>query len=555
MILQGEACSKHPWSPITIAQQLQLTAGRYPDQEAYVSDTGRVTWRQVEHTARELAKGMLSVGVRKGDHVAVWVPNHTEWALAWLAAAHIGAAVIPVNTRYKTEEVSYILRQSDARVLIMVDHFLEIDYLGMLRQMCPDLGKERQPNRQQFPALETVVILGESQSGSMSWKDLLASGQMISDAELDEHVRAVHYDDSTIIVYTSGTTGFPKGAVHSHKILRNESSIAGYLDVDSSSRILGHMPFFHVAGSFSGLLIGLITGGALILMERWDPTKALELVDAERVSVLGGIPTHFIDLLAHPGLASFDTSSLRSGWIGGAMNPREVIDGVINDLGMAGLLPVYGMTETTSATTLSRMGDDKELIYAGKGLPVSDFELKICDPLGDDLPAGAEGEIAVRGHIVMKGYYKNPDATAQVLKPDGWFYTGDLGVLDEDGYLAVTGRKSDMFIVGGSNAYPAEIERVLASHPAVNQAYVVGVPHPRLGEVGYAFVQLRGGMSATEDDIKAHCRERLANFKVPATVDFVSSWPQTATGKIERFRLKQMGEDRAGTSQERAGQS
>lgn len=555
MIIKGEACPRFPWRPISIAQQLHITAADFPDSDAFISEFGRLTWRETETLARQLAKGLLAMGVQPGDHIALWVPNRSEWPLMWFAAAHIGAVTIPINTRYKVDEVAHILRQSDTRVLIMVDRFLGIDYLHMLDELCPNMTDESvPPNREDFPHLEGVVVIGESPAGTRSWSDLIGLGTDISDEFLDGIVRNVHFEDPTIIVYTSGTTGFPKGAVHSHRILRNECSIAGYFGLESDSRILGHMPFFHVAGSVTGIMVTLISGGALVLMERWDPTVALELVEREKVSFLGGIPTHFIDLLSHPDREKFDTSSLRCGWIGGAMNPREVIDGVIRDLGMK-VLPTYGMTETTSATVLARIEDDLDVVYAGKGLPVSDFELKISGPDGQALPPGSEGEIAVRGHLVMKGYYKDPDATAQVLKPDGWFHTGDLGVLDPAGYLSVTGRKSDMFIVGGSNAYPAEIERVLASHPAISQAYVVGVPEPRLGEVGFAFVQLRAGMHLTEDEVRDFCKAKLANFKIPQFVKFVEAWPQTATGKIERFRLKQLGVAAASSTAISAGES
>ncbi len=554
MIVRGEAGERYPWEPLTLAQRLERTAAEHGARDALVGPERRLSWAQTREQARRAARALHASGVRRGDHVAVWVPNRIEWILLWLGASYLGAVIVAVNTRYKTEEVEYILRQSDARLLVLVDSFLGIDYLAMLERL----------READLPALRDVVVLRE-------WEAFLARG---GDEPLDPD--SIGYDDPSFIVYTSGTTGHPKGAVHSSRVLRNEHSISEAMDIDASSRVLNHMPFFHIAGACTGVLPPLITGGAMILMERWDPTAALELVERERVTVLSGIPTHFIDLINHPDLERYDRSSLRTGWIGGANNPPEVIDAAINRLGLRGLLPVYGMTETTSITTIPRLDDPREIVYAGKGRPVSDFELKVVDgESGAELGAGAEGEVCVLGHPVMQGYYENPEATAAVIDPDGWFHTGDLGVLDADGYLSITGRKSDMFIVGGSNAYPAEIERALSEHPAIKQAYVVGVPHARLGEVGFAFVESRGelehpaikqayvvgvpharlgevGFAFVEsrgeldsDAVIEFCKGRLADFKVPRHVHFVSDWPLTATGKIQRFVLRELAQERA----------
>jgi fatty-acyl-CoA synthase len=299
-----------------------------------------------------------------------------------------------------------------------------------------------------------------------------------------------------------------------------------------------------VAGGFTGILPPLITGGAMIIMERWDPGRALELIERERATVFSGIPTHFIDVLNHPRLAEFDISTLRTGWIGGANNPPEVIDAIMRRMGMNGVLPVYGMTETTSITTIPRLSDPRSVVVSGRGFPVSDFEVRVVDvETGLECDVGVEGEVCVRGHLVMQGYYRNEAATAAVIDEDGWFHTGDLGDLDSDGYLAITGRKSDMFIVGGSNAYPAEIEIALSEEPRVKQAYVVGVPDARLGEVGFAFVELCSGESCSSDEIVQFCKGRLADYKVPRFVEFVEEWPMTATGKIQRFVLGEMARE------------
>ncbi|QEC47237.1 AMP-binding protein [Baekduia soli] len=551
MIVKGESGDRYPWEPLTIAQLLQRAAQEHGDREAIVAPGVRMTWAETEAASRRVAKAMMAAGLQRGDHVALWCPNTVEWVLTWFAAAHVGAVIVTVNTRYKTEEVRYIVHQSDARLLVMVGEFVGIDYLGMLDRLCPDLAGEGPPNAEGFPELERVVVHGDRvPDGTQGWDAFVAAGEAIGDAELDARRDEGAYDEPTIIVYTSGTTGHPKGAVHSHVILRNECSISETMDLDVDCRIMNHMPFFHVAGGFTGILPPLITGGAMLLMDRWDPTAALELIQAERATVMSGIPTHFIDLINHPRLGDFDLSTLRSGWIGGASNPREVIDAVITKLGIANLLPVYGMTETTSVTTSPRPGDPREIIYRGVGLPVSDFEVTLVSPdSGQQLGPGVEGEVCVRGHLLMQGYYKNPEATAKVIDADGWFHTGDLGVFDEQGYLAITGRMSDMFIVGGSNAYPAEIEAALAEHPAVRQAYVVGIPDERLGEVGLAFIEAREGAEVDSAALRAFCKDRLANYKIPATFVFVDEWPMTATGKIQRFVLREQALEVAGAPQ------
>jgi len=536
MIVSGPPGSRYRWEPITIAQQLERTAARHGDRPALIAGDTTLTWSQTREAARRVARAMAAAGVRRGDHVAVWLPNQLEWVLGWFATGYLGATVICVNSRYKAEEVAYILRRADVSLLLMRDRFLLSDYAGMLAGM----------DRASLPRLRTVVTLGDAPEGTVPYAAFLASGEGVPDAELDDLAAQVPYDQPTIMVFTSGTTGHPKGALHSHRILRNECSITEWMDIGPDSRILGHLPFFHVAGSMSAILPALISGGALVLMEQWQPDEALRLIERHGISVLNGIPTHFIDLLHHPDLDRYDRSSLRAGWIGGASNPPHVIDGVIDVLGVSRLLPVYGMTETTSVTTFPRPDDPREVVRSGAGVPVSDFEVTVTDEAGTGLPAGTEGEIRVRGHVVMAGYYGDEAATARAVDSDGWFRTGDLGVLDELGYLTVTGRTTDMFIVGGANAYPAEIEAALGRHPGIAQAYVVGVPDERLGEVGFAFVQRHPGTDLDAEAVRRHARKHLADFKVPRFVEFVAQWPLTATGKVERFRLAGRAAERVG---------
>jgi fatty-acyl-CoA synthase len=543
LIISGPPGQHYRWQPITLAQQLERTAREHGDRDALLGPGRRLNWADVRAESRAFAKALLAQGIERRDNIAVWLPNQIEWIVAWFGTAYIGAVQVPINSRYKQEETGYILGQSDSKLLLARDNFLGMDYAGIIDRLMP-LGDGRR-DTSAFPNLRAIVMLDDALPQSTAFDEFIAGGADVSDADLDAFTDAVTFDDPSIIVYTSGTTGYPKGAVHSHRILRNECSIAEWMGIHQNSRILGHLPFFHVGGGFTGILPALLAGGALVVMDQWQPEAALELIERERVSTFSGIPTHFIDVVNHPKLEQYDISTLDSGWMGGASNPPELIERVIRTLGMSRLLPVYGMTETTSVTTFPRPDDPPEVVRTGKGVPVSDFEVKVVSLSdGSELGADNEGEICVRGHCVMQGYYQNPDATAAVIDADGWFHSGDLGRIDGNGYLEVTGRKSDMFIVGGANVYPAEVEAALAEHPEIVQAYVVGVADPRLGEVGVVFVQRRNE-TLDAKDVRTFAKSRLADYKVPRYVEFVAEFPITPTGKIQRFKLREMGEQLA----------
>jgi fatty-acyl-CoA synthase len=350
--------------------------------------------------------------------------------------------------------------------------------------------------------------------------------------------------DPVIIVYTSGTTGHPKGAVHGHIVMRNAAKVARVMHIEPGDVILGHMPFYHVAGAFTEVIPTVLLGCTLVTLPHWIPDEALETIERERVTIFGGIPTHFIDCLDAIRRHPRDVSCLKSAWIGGAPVTPDVAMAAKQELGLQALQAVYGMTETTAATVFSEYDAPLDVLCDNKGRPIGEFEVAVCDPVsGHPLPTGEVGEVRVRGHLVMQGYYRNPQATAEAITPDGWFRSGDLGVIDEQGYLKITGRLKEMFIVGGSNAYPAEIERLIQSLPEVKQAVVVGVPDRRLGEVGFAFVQLHDGQSMSREALVAACRAAMADYKVPRHVRFVDDFPRTTTGKIQRFVLQQQARD------------
>lgn len=531
----------------SLTAQLDATARSYGDRLALVHDGVRLTWLQVADKSRELAKAMLASGISRGDHIGLWLPNHPTWLLLWLAAVRVGAAVVPINTRYTPAEAAYILAKSECTALVMERSFLAKDFTQAFAAMCPSWDGEQAA---ELPNLRKVVLIGAAEPGMQPYEDFVALSQSVSDADLEAASTETRPEDTIIIVFTSGTTGKPKGVMHSHNALRMMQTVTEWMSIGPDDRILGHLPLFHVAGVFSSFLPAMIAGGALVQLDQWEPTRALELVSSEGVSVLSGIPTHFIDLLRHPELGNFDISTLRTGWIGGSTIPAEVVSGASEKLGMDFLLPVYGMTETTSTTTLGRPSDPPETRMAGKGVPLGGYEVAVVDPeTRRQLPNGAEGEVAVRGYVVMKGYYRDEEATAGVLDKDGWFYTGDLGVFDQDGYLSITGRLSDKFIVGGNNVHPADIEHELLAHPGVRQAHVVARPDDRLGEVAVAFVEPVAGTDVSAADILAYCRERLASFKVPRDVIFVDTWPITPTGKVQRFRLREMAVSNASTKE------
>jgi fatty-acyl-CoA synthase len=530
------------WQAVTIGRVLSDRARELPDKMAFVAATdGGLTFRELDIRVKALAGGLASLGVGRGDPVALWMTNTPDWIAVWFACARLGAVLVPINTRYKLEEATYILRQSEARVLIAMDQYWSIDYVGMIQQMVPEL-ESMNPERltaTAFPALRSVVLWNSaSASGTLCLDDLISRGRAspAPEPQLDA-------DDPAIIVYTSGTTGWPKGAVHGHIAIRNCANMARALHVEADDVILGHMPYYHVAGAFAAVLLALWSGCTLVTVPHWKPAEILHLIEREGISIMGGIPTHYIDLVDEVRRSGKRPTSLKTGWIGGATVTPEVASAARDELNMRSLQAVYGMTETTSMTTLSGFDDPIQILCDNKGKPIGEFEVAVVADNGTPVPTDQVGEVWVRGHLVMQGYYRDPKASAEVITSDGWFKTGDLGSFDAAGYLKITGRKKDMFIVGGSNAYPAEIERMLQTHPAVRQAVVVGVPDRRLGEVGFAFLELQDQANVDTAQLGAFCRGVMADYKVPRYFEFVTEFPKTTTGKIQRAALVRQAAD------------
>jgi fatty-acyl-CoA synthase len=531
----------------TLGGLLRAAARQWPDRTFIVDGDRRLTFAETDGRVDVLAGALLARGIRRGDPIALWLPNSTEWLLVALAAFRIGAVLVPLNTRYKPREAADVLRRSRATVLVMTDRRWNIDFYGAACDMAPELGSNLPGDLRSdaLPDLRNVIAAATSGPlpGTTPLDDLLA--EPLDAAAVRAAEEAVTTDDTTLVVYTSGTTGAPKGAMHSHVLVENVRNIARSMHIEDGDRVLGHMPLYHIAGFCTAFVPALLVGGTYYAMPQWEPDAAADLVAEERVTIFGGIPTHFIDLAESLTRRPRDTSCLKSAWIGGASVTPAVARRAKDVLQLDALLAVYGMTETTSSTTMCRYDDPIEVVCENKGLPIGEFEVAVVDPeTGRPRATGETGEVRVRGHLVMQGYYRDPEATAAAITPEGWFRTGDLGVFDEDGYLKIVGRLKDMFIVGGTNAYPAEIEKQLEAIPGVRQAVVVGAPHERLGEVGYAFIQPADGAAPSSDEVIAACRRTLADYKVPRHIQFVDDFPMTSTGKIERHQLARRAAER-----------
>jgi len=521
---------------LTLGQLLDRAADRVPDREAIVFQGDRVGYGALRERADAFARGLVALGVAPRDHVVLWMPNRVEWSVANLGLAKAGAVTVTCNTRYKAREVGYVLQQSDATALVMADRFpaARIDYLAILRELDPAaLGGSR------FPRLRSIVVLGEPPAGATSFAAVEAAGRGAGGPDLSRI--AVAPDDPAEMLYTSGTTGEPKGCLLSHGNMFEKTRV--YTELHRwthEDRYLVPVPYFHIFGSMGGIAANCLVGSAQILMETFDAGEALRLIEAERVTIFSGVPTMFITMLGHPDFGRRDHRSLRTGSIGAAPVPVEIMRRILDresGLGMDALV-VYGLTEATGGTHWTRPGDPIEKRVATVGLPTPEIEDRIVDPAtGRVLGPGEEGEVCVKGPTLMLGYYKQPQATAEKIR-DGWLHTGDVGVKDADGYLRITGRVTDMIIVGGFNTYPAEIENYYLQHPKVLDISIVGVPDPVLGEVVMAFAIPRPDETLTAEELIQFGREGIANFKVPRYVEIVDQFPLTGSGKVQKFKQK-----------------
>jgi fatty-acyl-CoA synthase len=511
----------------TIGANFERTVARVPDAEALVSrhQDLRYTYAELNDAVDVVARGLLAAGIEPGDRVGMWSPNNAEWVLVQYATAKIGAVLVNINPAYRTSELEYVLNQSACRMLIAATSFKSSDYQAMVGQVRPNT-----------PALEQVTFLGSS-----DWDDLLAAGHDVAMDRLVARAADLDFDDPINIQYTSGTTGFPKGATLSHhNILNNGFFIGQFCGYDERDRVCIPVPFYHCFGMVLGNLACTTHGAAIVLPEAaFEPLAVLETVEAERCTSLYGVPTMFIAELGHPDFHRFDLSSLRTGIMAGSPCPVEVMKQVVSAMHMADVTICYGMTETSPVSTQTAPDDtvDKRVGTVGRVHP--HVEVKIVDPTtGHTVERGAPGELCTRGYSVMLGYWNDPERTAEAIDAARWMHTGDLATMDDDGYLNIVGRIKDMIIRGGENVYPREIEEFLFGHPDIAEVQVIGIPDARYGEEIMAWVRLREGASLTSDDVRAYCRGRIAHFKVPRYVKFTDDFPMTVTGKIQKFKMR-----------------
>jgi len=539
----------------TLGELIDQAAETWPDHEAIVYEDKRVSYRQLQERANRLAGALFKLGVRKGDKVSVLFTNLPQWAYAEFAIDKIGGIVVPVNTRYSVDEIEYILNHSDSTTLIMMDGFQKIDYMAMVREICPELDASEPGHlkSEKLPFLKNVIVFRDRRyRGTFDFSELMEirEGKVMKD--LDKAQKEVRSDDIAHLPYTSGTTGKPKGVMTTHQqyIRFNLGFIKGIGGFTEKDRLCVAAPFSHNFGNSQGLLTPAFCGAASVLIEAFDARKCLELIEKERCTFFAGSPTMYIKMLRDEHFSKYDLSSLRSGLIAAAPAPVAIIEEIQARMGIKTLVNGFGMTENSVGTSMTRPGDPPEVVSKTVGKPLwPDYEIKVIDiNTGEGLPPGAEGELCTRGPLIMKGYYKMLEETAKLIDQEGWFHTGDIAIIDEGGYIRITGRLKDVFMPGGLNVSPEEVENVLYTHPEIKQIAVVGVPDAVMGEVGAAFVELKEGKTVSDLEIIDFCKGRLANFKVPRHIIFTDDFPMTTSGKVQKFILRDRAIERLGLS-------
>ena len=534
---------------ITLGDLLEETAARYGDHDAlvYADRDFRLTYREFNSLVDEMAKGLMALGVEKGEKVAVWATNIPYWVTLQFATARIGAVLLTVNTNYKSAELAYLLKQSETENLFIIDGFQDTDYISTVYELVPELKTCQRGSlkSEAFPCLKRVGFLGqEKHRGMYTIPEIRSLAVMVSDVDYAKRQTTLSPHDVVNMQYTSGTTGFPKGVMLTHYNIGNNGYWIGKNQkFTENDRVCLPVPLFHCFGCVLGVLAAVNHGTCMVILEGFDPVMVMASVEKEKCTALYGVPTMFIALLDHPLFDKFDFSSLRTGIMAGSNCPVHVMEQVIERLHMTDVTICYGLTEASPVVTYTRIDDDIRLRVETVGRALPHIEVKITDPeTGNPLSPGQQGEICCRGYNIMKGYYNNPEATKKAIDDDGWLHTGDLGVMDNQGNLSITGRHKDMIIRGGENIYPREIEEFLIRMDGIRDVQVAAVPSEKYGEEVGAFIIARDGADLEPSDVIDFCRGKISRFKIPKYVHFLTEYPMTASGKIQKYRLTEMSE-------------
>ena len=523
-------------SRLTIPGVLQRAAATFGPADAVVDGANRLSFAGLYDASLTAARAVIASGVVPGDRVALWAPNSLEWIVASFGVYLAGGVLVPLNTRFKSHEAAYLVRTSGARLLLTVADFLDTDFVGIAT------GWDDVPSLR-----ETVVMRGPGRPGALDGTGWAARGDRVDPDEVSARAAHIGADSTSDVIFTSGTTGAPKGAVLTHGAsVRTYRTWADCVGLRGDDRYLIVYPFFHTAGLKSGVLACVLTGATMVPFPVFDVTTVMACVAEQRITMLPGPPTVFQSILNHPDFSRFDLSSLRLSVTGAAVVPVEIIRRMREELRFETVVTGYGLTETTGTVSMCRHDDPPETVATTVGRPLPGVEVKVIDDSGGEVPIASTGELWVRGFNVMKEYFHDPEATAAAVDDEGWLKTGDIGYVGSDGNIRITDRKKDMYITGGFNVYPAEVEGIILRHPAVGQVALVGLPDERMGEIGEAVVVLRPGQPWDQDGFLRWCRENMANYKVPRSVRVIDSLPLNPSGKVMKFRLREEAQQRAG---------
>jgi fatty-acyl-CoA synthase len=539
--------SEKPLIGKTIGDMFDDIAEEYPDNDAIVSlNQGiRYTYRELAQAVDRAAKGFIGLGLKKGDRLAIWATNIAEWIITQFASAKAGIILVNINPAYRTHELEYALRQSEAQCLLLMDKFKTSEYVEMFYEVCPEAKISRPGciHSEKLPFLKTAVLIrGEKQPGLFTWEEVMEMSQQVSDEALREIQESLDFDDPINIQYTSGTTGFPKGVVLTHHNLVNNGFFIGEcMKFTDQDRLCIPVPFYHCFGMVLSNMACMTHGATMVLpAEYFDPVSTMAAIEKERCTAVHGVPTMFIAQLEHPNFKKYDFSSLRTGIMAGSPCPIEFMKKAASLMNMKEVVITYGQTEASPGITNSSTDDSLERRVSTIGRPLPHTEVKIVDPkTGKMVRRGNTGEICARGYMIMRCYYNNPVATDQTIDKEGWLHTGDLGTMDEEDYCKITGRLKDMVIRGGENIYPREVEEFLYTHPAISDVQVIGVPDLKYGEELMAWVKLKAGASASPEEIRAFCKGKIAHYKIPKYIKFVNDFPMTVTGKIQKYKMRE----------------